>query len=68
MAKRGGNGLDTIPAQVTSAGAAPGLVAGVPQVNVRVPGDLVPPPLPGQYNYYLAELRVGSGKSAAAYV
>ncbi len=60
--------IHTIPAQVTYAGAVPGLVAGALQVNVRVPGDLVPPPLPGQYNYYLAELRVGDGKSTAAYV
>jgi uncharacterized protein (TIGR03437 family) len=31
-----------IPAEVTYAGAAPGLVAGVVQVNVRVPGSLAP--------------------------
>jgi uncharacterized protein (TIGR03437 family) len=60
--------MHSSPAEVTWAGAVPGFVAGGLQVNVRVPADLMPAPLPGQYNYYLTELRVGNGKSELAYI
>jgi len=33
-----------VPAEVTYAGAAPGLIAGVAQINVRVPKGLAPTP------------------------
>lgn len=44
------------PAEVTYAGAAPGQVAGLFQVNARVPGDLPPGEIP-------VEIQVGDSKS-----
>jgi uncharacterized protein (TIGR03437 family) len=47
--------------EVTYAGAAPGLVAGALQVNVRLPDDLLT-------GYYAIELRVGDAISGSALV
>ncbi len=56
------------PAVVLYAGAAPGLVAGVLQVNVLIPTDLAPAPMAGRMNYYLTELQVGYAPSNAGFV
>ncbi len=56
------------PATVLYAGAAPGLVGGVLQVNVLIPTDLVPAPVAGQMNYYLTGLQVGNAPSNAGYL
>ena len=36
--------IDGVPADVVYAGAAPGLISGVTQVNVRVPQEIAPNP------------------------
>ena len=49
-----------LPADVLFAGGAPGMVAGVTQVNVRIPQNLQPPPGDGQVKLLL---RVGDTPS-----
>ena len=60
--------MGTRSLQILYAGAAPDLVAGALQVNVLLPGNLVPAPEAGVMDYYLTQLRVGCGQSLAAYV